>query len=331
MRRFLLMIVMAAAPFAAGKTVSVRLVDDLGQPVEGADISIWFKSSRIDRPNAPQLLRSDAQGHVVATGETQVGFVIHVGKVSYYGATTEAPYIPVVDLLERTYVLPRVLDPVPLYAIRELHLKLPVQGVWLGYDFEVNDWVAPYGGGKVADIRFRYSHAFRGFDEGFKDIDAERALVKKIKASRGEAWSEEEFRLDAGKWDGVLDISFSNPQEGIYKEEERFLPYSELKLPHLAPESGYEPTRRYEASTYKGRPPERQAGFFLRTRVKLDANGDIISANYAKIYGDIRFDARGTVSFGYYYNPIPNDRNLEFDRNHNLLPLPNPQSSPSNP
>ncbi len=36
-----------------------------------------------------------------------------------------------------------------------------------------------------------------------------------------------------------------------------------------------------------------------------------MSANYAKIYGDF-------PKFVYFYNPTPNDRNLEFDPDKNL-------------
>jgi len=53
----------------------------------------------------------------------------------------------------------------------------------------------------------------------------------------------------------------------------------------------------------------------------LDKDGKIISANYAKVMGDFRLDARhGGVGFTYYFNPTPNDRNLEFDPKQNLFP-----------
>ncbi len=48
----------------------------------------------------------------------------------------------------------------------------------------------------------------------------------------------------------------------------------------------------------------------FRTRVVKDDNGNIVSANYGKIYGAIR-----TVGFfgakAIYFNPTPNDTNLE--------------------
>ena len=45
---------------------------------------------------------------------------------------------------------------------------------------------------------------------------------------------------------------------------------------------------------------------------KLDEHGNIISAQYGKIYGDF-------LSFTYYLNPTSNDRSIEFDPDKNLF------------
>ena len=68
--------------------------------------------------------------------------------------------------------------------------------------------------------------------------------------------------------------------------------------------------------------------FYFRCRTKKDASGKIISAHYGKIYGDIKFlagdPAMGSVGqFNWtcsYFNPTPNDRNVEFDTKRNLNP-----------
>ncbi len=299
-------------------SVQVKVIDDLGTPVSGADVLVIFQDYTA-KPISEQVLKSDAEGMVRTQGETPVGVTLRAWKPGHYETETEFSISPKKPI-ERTYVLPRVLNPIPLCATRNETLRIPAKGEWVSYDFEARDWVAPHGKGKNRDVRFRLTNEFKGYDDAFPDIEAEKAAAKKAKESRGLKWSEEEFKWSAGKWDGVLEVSFANPKEGMVEEEKRFLPKSLLKLPHLAPEAGYEPTRRYEASTYKGRPPERATGFFLRTRVQLDADGDIVSANYAKIYGDLRFDARGMVWVWYYFNPTPNDRNLEFDIKRNLLP-----------
>lgn len=321
MKKLIILMFVVAAQIVSAKTVSVQVMDDLGQPVVDADVSVWFWSF-VAKAQDEKKYKTDAQGRVFAQGETSVGYDITVTKEGYYAARSE-PYIPPKDSIERIYVLPRILCPTGLKAVRDTTLKLPAKDVWLGYDFEVRDWVAPYGMGKIADLNLKYRNEFSGWQLTKEKMSSAR------KANSDK--SEDEIRFFYGKWDGVLEVAFPNPKEGVYEEGKHFLFYSELKLPHLAPESGYEPTRRYEASTYKGRPPERQVGLFLRTRVRLDADGKIVAANYAKIYGDIYFDARGEVKFGYYYNPIPNDRNLEFDRSRNLLQLPSMQENPNFP
>jgi hypothetical protein len=52
--------------------------------------------------------------------------------------------------------------------------------------------------------------------------------------------------------------------------------------------------------------------YYFRVRTKVDDRGNIVSAHYGKIYGDF-------MQFAYYYNPTPNDRNIEFDPKQNLL------------
>lgn len=318
----LLIIVLIALGFlravAEPVTVQVKVIDDLGAPVVDADVLVIFQGYTA-KPVSEVILKSNAEGIVQTQGETPIGVTLRAWKPGHYETETEFSISPKKPI-ERTYVLPRVVKPIPLFAARDEYLQLPVQNEWVSYDFEARDWIPPYGKGKRSDIRFKFTKMFKGYDDAFPDIEAEKAAAKKAKESRGLKWSEDEFNWSAGKWDGVLEVSFANAKEGMVEEEKRFLSSSLLKLPHLAPKTGYEPTRRYEASTYKGRPPEKATGFFLRTRVHLDADGDVISANYAKIYGDLRFDPRGTVRIWYYFNPTPNDRNLEFDVKRNLLP-----------
>ena len=67
---------------------------------------------------------------------------------------------------------------------------------------------------------------------------------------------------------------------------------------------------------------DRKRGFFLRVRTVKDAAGNIVSANYAKLYGE-PLAGPGGFTFQYYYNPNPNDRRLEMDLQRNLQkPVP---------
>ena len=224
-------------------------------------------------------------------------------------------------------VLPRILNPIPLYAWRSSGWGpspvLPIQGEWCGFDFEAADWVTPLGKGKVADILFRFRNEFKGWADYFRsnqEVEDEIIISKQVYEARKEVWTLDKFKLTAGKWDAVLEISFPGMGEGVF-EEKTFLSYGQLKMPHLAPTSGYVMVWRYASNNYSPRTYRSNTGFFLRTRVKMDKDGKIVSANYAKVVGDFRLDAaRGSVEFAYYFNPVPNDRNLEFDPKKNLFP-----------
>ena len=150
----------AEAPSIAGPRtiVEVKVLDDLGAPVAGADVAVSFRSYE-RKPSDTQHLQSDAAGVVKTEGNTPLGVSIYVTKPGHYEARSE-PYISFKQPIERTYVLPRVLNPIPLFAARIETLNLPIQNEWLGYDFEARDWIAPHGKGKHSDIRFKYRNQF---------------------------------------------------------------------------------------------------------------------------------------------------------------------------
>lgn len=304
-----------------GYEVKVNVVDEAEAPVTGAEVKIIFGSYSSEDVNKGI---SDNDGRYRATGRGDHSVMIKVAKAGYYGARLEK--------LSRdkdhdvNIVLPRILNPVALFAWDTQmgsSVKFPVQGEWLGFDFEAADWVAPYGKGKTIDILLRFRNEFKGWDESIEGqggFDKAMQFSKEMyQASRTE-WTMDKFRVDYGKWDGVMEISFPGEKEGLI-ETAKFLNYSRFKMPHFAPLEGYVPSWRYENRSYKTWSARENAGFFLRTRVKLDKQGKIVAANYAKVMGDFRLDAKHScVGFSYYFNPNTNDRNLEFDPKKNLFP-----------
>lgn len=311
---------------ARGQTqheLTLKVSDDTGQPLAGAQATIKFlKIGGEDVNSGP----TDEKGEFSARTEMSLGTFLKAEKAGHYMAQVDNTgdfffYIPQGNATV-PLVLPRILNPVPLHVLRLDYLPLPTQGEWLGYDLAAADWVAPHGKGKTADIRFRYHKEFKGYRSEGANLARARELSRVSAERRGEFFSDEAFKESAGKWSGTLEVSFPGEKEGIVTEEKCYWFYGQLRLPHLAPETGYAPSLRFESEigVPYGKKDPRLVGYYLRTRVKLDADGDIISANYAKIYDEIRFDARGTVSFWYYFNPTPNDRNLEFDPARNLFP-----------
>ena len=308
-----------------GYEARMRVVDDTGSPVQGANVAIEFVAPRQEQSVIHRGV-TGRDGLFSAQGQSLLEVYMEAKKSGHYDARVYG-LSPKKDH-DLVVVIPRVLNPVPLHVWDSRlgrsgrALRFPVQNEWLGYDFEAADWVAPHGKGKIADLRFRFRNEFKGWKYSDKDLEHSRKVNSQL--------SEKEFKDFYGKWDAELEISFPGEKAGLF-EETRFLDYSQLKLPHNAPAEGYVPTWRYTANSYSPRTARENVGFFLRTRVKLDEKGKIVSANYAKVVGDFQLDARGFVMFGYYFNPVANDRNLEFDPKKNLFPANLPGANVNDP
>jgi hypothetical protein len=103
-------------------------------------------------------------------------------------------------------------------------------------------------------------------------------------------------------------VSFPHPGDGIqgFTRNWKF-GVSGLLSSHEAPLHGYQP--KYEQTQM----PNPNRIYYFRVRTVLGQNGHVKSALYGKIYGDF-------MQFTYYLDPTPNDRDVEFDVGHNLLP-----------
>jgi hypothetical protein len=323
------LILMLLCSHLTAREVKVHVIDENGSPVVGAKSSIYFVNALQDERRDGV---TDINGVSSANGSGTNSFGFIITKHGHYQARVEG--LSKDEDHDVEVVLPRILNPVPMYALRNVSLKFPVQSEWIGFDFEAADWVAPYGKGKTIDILFRFRSEFKGLVDRIRSQEDMEKAVKFSKemyqAARME-WTMDKFRVDYGKWDAVMEVSFSVKEEGIY-ETSQFLKYSQLKMPHSAPTEGYVPTWRYEGRSYKAKAYREDVGYFLRTRVRLDRDGNIASANYAKIMGDFLVATKGgQVAFTYYFNPLPNDRNLEFDPKKNLFPKDKPGANVYDP
>jgi len=318
-----------------GNEVKMRVVDEAGTPVAGATTEIVFVSYNAEKVRAGL---SDSEGRYSALGQGNHSVMLIASKPGYYPVSLR-------DLSKDTdhdveMVLPRILNPIPLFAsyidssgrIPGEEMTFPVHNQWVGFDLEVADWVAPHGKGKIADFQLRFSNQFKGWEDYFAgDINAHMTKDKELSKQRNKEWTMEKFKILYGKWDGLVEMSFSGEGEGIL-EAKRFIGYSPMKLPHLAPEVGYSSTWNRAVNSYDGIILPKDTGFFLRTRVKKDQQGRIISANYAKFIGRLNVIANtGKIEFLYYFNPTPNDRNLEFNPEKNLFPKDKPGANVYNP
>jgi hypothetical protein len=267
-------------------TLDVVVTDEQGTPVKGVEVGGYFSGPFA---SAPDKAKTDVDGRVVLRGKATL-------QVSLASGGDGTPwYLSSLDIIpegidadkqgwnikrEGTLILRKKRNPTPL-AVRRIELVPPSLEKPYAYDLEIGDYVQPYGKGKTPDLVFR-SVLLR--NDGPIDLD---------------------YRLD---------VSFSNLGDGIISTEQNL--WCTLRSPHyLAPNAQYKNKWIYTRTVKPGGGGKTSANpnrcFYLRVRTKLDTAGKIMSANYAKIYGDFS-------KFVYFYNPTPNDRNLEFDPDKNL-------------
>lgn len=279
---------------------TIKVVDELGNPIEGAQASIGFQVSKGFKEQGIRDVSergiTGADGVFSASHRSSLDIAFGAEKQGYYKSYGQyhfnnsvnghwQPWNP-----EFKLVLRKIENPVPMYA-REFRLEMPVTKNKVGFDLIKYDWVAPYGKGIHSDLMFK--------------------LVKQVK-------SRDEF-------EGRLAVGTSNNFDGIQllKEDRKY--GSDFKLPRFAPETGYlheiELIRKREI----GKPIEtsysKENNYFIRIRSE-EKNGKLIRAMYGKIQGDISFDfsrtASAVVVFRCYLNP-DYSKNLEFDPEQNLF------------
>lgn len=267
----------ATASCQESRSVKVTVTEEDGTAIEGAKVDIRYLGQGTKKEETKTGV-TGAKGIFASQGTADLRILISLKKEGYY--STQSGRLNRKKNHDVTFVLRRVKSPIPLYAKR-LQVVAPVKDQNLGYDLKIGDWVAPHGAGKQTDVIFNVHHSKKDF------------------------WT----------LDYRLTVTFPNEHDGIqeFKRDQ----FSALKSPHHAPEKGYlaewiqTATRSGKnAKTVSNRDPNR--GHWLRVRTKIDKEGNIISANYLKIYGDFP-DIR------YYFNPTSNDRNLEFDLERNLF------------
>jgi hypothetical protein len=290
--------------------VTIHVVGEDGLPIATAKANIQFAVAMPGGGLGNEKVvniegLTDTNGICVLTGNGDDAYVgAAVLKDGYYGAggyriefTNSLlgrwqPWNPTIEV-----VLQKRGVQVPMYTRRVDEIKIPVEGKPVGFDLMAGDWVAPYGKGETADFLFQL----------------ERKPEPAVPAR------------EIPPYDVTLTVNFPNAGDGI---QSIFVPtrggHSGLRLPRQAPADGYESVLIKRESKERGQKAysdyRDDQNYFFRVRTKKDAQGNIISALYGKIYGDFNHAAAGgKLAFTYYLNPEPNSRNMEFDPSRNLF------------
>jgi hypothetical protein len=284
--------------------LTIQAVDESNAPVSGAHVRIAF----IDKDTHMQAMQNgdtDANGTFVGSGYSDIklnadlrkdGYYLSGAGVIFYDVTNGnwLPWNPTVKTIMRP-----VGKPVALY-VRRVDVGIPRLDEPCGYDLEAGDWVAPYGKGMEKDLILTIHQEWHGLSD--YDVQGE--------------------------------LAFKSPPDGL---QESTVPdigkNSVFKWERQAPENGYELEQELRNACFpdgSGKKPVRSfksqdvwQGYFFRVRT-VEQDGKIVSAHYGKIRGGIAVFPDNTsgkpkIVFTFYYNPTPNDRNLEWDTKRNLF------------
>lgn len=236
---------------------------------------------------------TDENGRLSETRRAAFGVDILLSKPGYYESYQKTGY----GDQNLTMELREIKNPIAMHVHRVASIipnRSPeiVGGKQYGYDLKIGDFTAPYGRGLVSD------------------------LLVSISGEQKDFWNKKFF----------VTIKFSNPLDGfspftITEPANKWIskPESFFKSNYLAPEQGYKSEWNYHRIRSGLKSPsktnfDKSRNYYFRVRTVVDSNGNIKSAHYGKIYGE--FTSNLTV----YFNPKPNDRNVEFNLIKNLAP-----------
>jgi 5-hydroxyisourate hydrolase-like protein (transthyretin family) len=325
-----------------GKVTVVVKDYETGEPLSGVNVSAGFEN--YDRGGAgPEIVSecttgSEGRCSMWAHGNGRSAAVAVRTSPEYYGASEmirfkesfnpiATPWNPTIELR-----LKQKRNPIPMYAKKLSHGRLPeelrlagidreknefietpAETLTVAWDLEKGDWVKPHGRGEAADFIFTIHRMER----------------KKYVSEYGGK------HMTSG---ATVEISFSNQGDGLIpypvpeKDRDRG-PW----MPYEAPEDGYGPIEPKINIENEGRDHDKlnfvkDMNYFFRVRTIKDQTGKIISAHYGKIHGDFIFGSWGDyIDYTYYFNPTPNDRNVEFKPGSNLFTALKGTQDPYNP
>lgn len=281
-------------------TVKALVVGEDKKPIKEANVIVFYDHYLKERDYEKSVLTNE-EGKASLTGLTSLRVEVMVRKEGYY----ETFYTKSKGrALERDkdhdmkIILRKKITPIPMYA-KKVEAIVPVLNQKCGFDLEKSDWVAPYGIGKHADFIFTANKMY----------------------------------TDRNNYETHVKLTFSNTHEGIQQDSfaQRESPYfvSAFQTSRIAPKDGYKNegifiTRKRKKTGRRG--STLRNAFVFRSRVILDKNGKIMSAHYGKLRkavnvsrGAAKPDQNPIIQFTCYFNPTPNDRNLEFDPKRNLF------------
>ena len=274
----------------------LRVVDDDDVLVEGATVKVFMGMNYREKgywlngetnTNGTWVLQGKTCGNEIEIGIKKDGYYDSNRKMclATMGAEHEVkdgkwqPWGK-----EERIVLRKIKNQKSMVKCSDVFI-MPTTNKWVGFDFELKDWVAPYGRGRTSDV------------EAYLTWDGKPPTASKF------------VRLDvrfsdvcSGCYfaDKIIESKFT----GVYNAVTNDCYETKSLVFHSDKRDGRHDVKEFDYSKV----------LVVRTRCKLDDAGNVVSANYSTIRAILvngGWDGRGEMTLRYYYNPTPNDTNLE--------------------
>ena len=153
MRKLILLIILlsttACLAMADRAKITIRVIDETGEPVQGANTHVGFFDEKKHRGLTDTNGLFSASGnppyHEISYGVRKEGYYQHWDEYAFswtYDPKDKCePWNPTIDVEFK-----EIKNPISMY-VKKLEIEIPVEGKPVGFDLEKGDWVNPYGGG----------------------------------------------------------------------------------------------------------------------------------------------------------------------------------------
>ena len=278
-----------------------NIVNDLGCPVSGANVNVFFDMA--DRSKGRRMVGlTDTNGVYIAEAKTKGVIEIEVSCERHYATKDEICFITMGHEHEvkngkwqpwgmrKDVILRPIRNPAAIKILPTDWVRTKVLNQWIGFDLEKFDFIAPIGSGKVNDVEMKFDwDGMYGTKHNGRDVSL-RFTGRYTGGSYVERFAQSAFT-------------------GTYAAD-----------PHKTYLQQFHYFRRPVRDS-KGRMVGVDGNGFDqskvlvgRSRCIVDETGKLVSARYFQIEN---FDfacsqeKEAVVSFNLIYNPSPNDTNLE--------------------
>ena len=284
----------------ANARVEFRVLNDLGSPVVGAKVNVFFDMA--DRGEGrPVIGITDTNGVCMVEGKTVGVLKIEVSCEGYYRTKDELCFITMGhehDVkhgkwqpwgMVKEIVLRPIQDPVALKSESNWR-RTTVLNEWIAFDLEKCDFVAPIGQGEACDliVKFDWDGMY-----GTKHNGMAVSLKFPHKFSGG-------YYENRCGWSAFTGVYAANPN----KTYSQFFQYYRRPIRDS----------KGRMIGVDGEGFDQSKVLVVRSRCVVDEKGNLVSARYfelERLEFSCNHKKTAALAFDLIYNPTPNDTNLE--------------------